>query len=70
MQCLRSRNKIISYYATVVIRAALKLAVQPGSSDVAISSKVRILHMTLELSLKSLNKSCSGREFCATFDNL
>jgi hypothetical protein len=33
LQCIRSENNVLVYLATVVIRAAIKLAAEPGTTE-------------------------------------
>ncbi|KAG0590844.1 hypothetical protein KC19_1G130600 [Ceratodon purpureus] len=55
-QCVRSKNTIISYHATLVIRSAIKLAVQPGSADAGIASKQEFGNRSSVLTADSLQQ--------------
>lgn len=38
-QCMRSENNVLSYLATVAVRAAIKFAADPGSVEIGIATK-------------------------------
>lgn len=40
---MRSENNVLSYLATVAVRAAIKFAADPGSVEIGIATKVSLL---------------------------
>ncbi|KAG0579697.1 hypothetical protein KC19_4G117600 [Ceratodon purpureus] len=53
-QCVRSQNSILAYHATLVIRSAIKLVNQPGSTDAGIASKQEFANRLSVLSAENL----------------
>lgn len=46
---MRSENNVLSYLATVAVRAAIKFAADPGSVEIGIATKVSLLQSAFEL---------------------